>query len=92
MSGRLPDEVRWRRGKENLGSAFTRRLMEASEPGMKLAITESGDLLSDFIDSGPLGVAGSSFLDGADLAMEVKLHHVVSLALWVNRYRDRPKR
>ena len=47
---RLPAAVRWRRGKEHLGWAFTVALMEAIRDDMRCRVDENLERVSDYVD------------------------------------------
>lgn len=51
MAGRLPDEVRWRRGKQHLGFAFTRAFVQAMQVTLERRLQEHGAEHSAYVDA-----------------------------------------
>jgi asparagine synthase (glutamine-hydrolysing) len=91
MAGRLPDGVRWRRGKEHLGWAFTTGLMETMQDKIQLAIKSNIDTLFPYLDKDRLNHACKSYFDGNDPDQAGKIYEAAHLALWLKRHKERPQ-
>ena len=91
MAGRLPDGVRWRRGKEHLGWAFTVGLMETMQDNIQLAIMTNIDTLSPYLDKNRLNHACKSYFDDNDPDQAEKVYEAFHLALWLKRHKERPQ-
>jgi asparagine synthase (glutamine-hydrolysing) len=91
MASRLPDGVRWRRGKEHLGWAFTTELLETMQDNIQLAIMTNIDRLSPYLDKERLNHACKSYFDGNDPDQAEKVYEAAHLALWLNRHKERPQ-
>ena len=88
MASRLPEAVRWRRGKEHLGSAFTMAYMgglpSAEQDGFdKTAIFRT---ISKYVNVANLYYAGFETLQGACCD---DIYDVVHLAVWLSRRESR---
>jgi asparagine synthase (glutamine-hydrolysing) len=88
MASRLPEAVRWRRGKEHLGSAFTMAYMgglpSAERDGFdKTAIFRT---ISKYVNVANLYYAGFETLQGACCD---DIYDVVHLAVWLSRRESR---
>ena len=91
MAGRLPEEIRWRRGKERLGWAFTRALMAASKDTIELALRSNQQLLLKYMGLAKLeGACRSHFQDGSE-AQAPLVYEAAHLAEWLRRHQERPK-
>ena len=91
MAGRIPEEIRWRWGKERLGGAFTLAFMEAARERVRTAIEENLDFLREYVDIQNLNVmCHRYFRDGArDRAHRV--YEAAHLGEWLRRHRNRPR-
>jgi asparagine synthase (glutamine-hydrolysing) len=88
-AGLLPDEVRWRRGQEHLGWAFTNTLLDRLR-----------DNMGQDLESNLAAVGGYADLEGIesclryvhekDAASANDAYHVLFLAEWQRRCADRP--
>jgi asparagine synthase (glutamine-hydrolysing) len=91
MANRLPDPVRWRKGKEDLGWAFTLQLMDDLHDRLKIAITENIDILYKYVDADSLQFACKSYFEDKDQNQAVKVCEVAHLAMWLSCYKERPQ-
>lgn len=91
MEGRMPDEVRWRKGKEHLGWAFTTKLMETIQNQLQVAIMENMDILSKFVDEDSLQHACQSYFENNNLTQAEKVYEAAHLGMWLRHHKDRPK-
>jgi asparagine synthase (glutamine-hydrolysing) len=91
MADRLPDSVRWRIGKQNLGWAFTKELMNNMQERLKIAITENIDILLKFVDGDSVHNACRSYFDGKDPSQAEKIYETAHLAVWVRHHKERPQ-
>jgi hypothetical protein len=85
MAGRLPDSVRWRRGKTHLGWAFTEALMEMTQQRVQSARQEGQDLMGTFLDEGSLRAVCRSYNHGGELTLAERVHEEAHLAVWLAR-------
>jgi asparagine synthase (glutamine-hydrolysing) len=85
MEGRMPDEVRWRRGKYLLGGTFNRSFFRLQRQEFRLAIEENLALLSKYIRADSLRVALQSALDYDDPTRLPEVQDVAYLACWLRR-------
>jgi asparagine synthetase B (glutamine-hydrolysing) len=85
----VPDEVRWRRGKEHLGWTFTAALIEQTQ-GVVLPSFEA-DLacLSPYVDVNAMQVNRSQVASG-DAQSVSEAYHLWVLAQWLRRHERRP--
>ena len=90
MAGRLPDAVRWRRGKEHLGWSFTTALMGTMQTHMKVDIDENMSLISDYVQVDSVRKACRSYFDEDDMAQAGAVYEAAHLAIWLRRHADRP--
>lgn len=86
MAGRLPEAVRWRRGKEHLGWAFTTALMNAMQANMEWIIQEHSDTLSRYVDMNRMLCAAAGGPEH-----QSRLFEAAHLAVWLRRHADRPR-
>ena len=77
MAGRLPDAVRWRRGKEHLGWIYTEALVGRAPQTLGRVIEDNRELLEPYVDIDRTLRADSI----ADPASEVPM--AAQLALWL---------
>ena len=91
MHTRLPDTVRWRRGKEHLGWAFTEALMGARQASVKAAIDDKWDLLTQFVDLGKARETCRSYFEANDLEQADRVYEIANLAAWLHRSARRPQ-
>jgi asparagine synthase (glutamine-hydrolysing) len=91
MAGRLPEEVRWRIGKEHLGWAFTLAFMESERDHLKSVIDEHEVVLSPYVDLARLRASCRSYFDGRDQRAAESVYTAVHLIAWLRRYAERPQ-
>jgi asparagine synthase (glutamine-hydrolysing) len=89
MAGRLPDEVRWRQGKQDLGWEFTQALMETRRSQTKLDIDRNTDLLLNYVDMNKLRKICQSYFDDKDLTQCEFIYETASLAVWLRQHANR---
>ena len=85
MAGRLPDAVRWRRGKEHLGWIYTEALVGRAPQTLGRVIEDNRELLEPYVDIDRTLRADSI----ADPASEVPM--AAQLALWLADHDERPR-
>lgn len=90
MENRLPDQVRWRKGKENLGWAFTSHLMEELHGRLQIAITENMDILYNYVDAGSVQLACQAYFEDKDPNQAEKVYEAAHLAMWLKCHKERP--
>ena len=87
MSGKIPDEVRWCRGKPHLGwlfnDAVTRRALDRGD--MTLAGLQMD--LKDYVDTSSLTEAWQRFVSGGEAA---PIHTANILSIWLRETAKRP--
>jgi hypothetical protein len=83
MAGRLPDAVRWRLGKEHLGWAFTKALMEMNQQRFHSALYEGWDVMGPSLDQDSLRAVCRSYFDGGDLTQAERVHEAAHFAFWL---------
>jgi len=91
MSGRLPDGVRWRLGKQHLGWAYTTKLMDNMQDNLRFTINENMNILLPFIDRDSVNNACQSYFVAKDPGLAEKVYEAAHLAVWLNRHRKRPQ-
>jgi asparagine synthase (glutamine-hydrolysing) len=85
MKGRLPDGVRWRLGKQDLGWPFTEAFMGSVKPGLRLAIESSTDILSRCVDVQKLLEMSRAFFEKGDPVHADTVYEAALLAIWMQR-------
>jgi asparagine synthase (glutamine-hydrolysing) len=88
-AGLLPDEVRWRRGKEHLGWSFTEALMEKSKDRVRQAIEENLPLVAPYVDMNATRAACGSCLSEGDMTQAENVYEVAHLGAWLSRHAGR---
>lgn len=91
MKGMLPDAVRWRRGKENLGWTFTNALILGQRKQLKQAVGEGMEPLSGYADMGKVQSASHAFFDDGDADQADTVFEALSLSEWLRRHAERPQ-
>ncbi|MEE9588072.1 MAG: asparagine synthase-related protein, partial [Hyphomicrobiaceae bacterium] len=93
MADRLPDAVRWRRGKEDLGWPFTAALIEKTRGRLSANLDANAQLLKPYIDLDALRHVRQMATNGSDGGEENKQteYDVAHLAVWLSRHKERPK-
>lgn len=87
MAGRLPDEVRWMRGKPHLGWLFNAACTRAEFRTGKLDLTYLRKTLNGYVERSALERAWQRFANGGDTA---PIHSARLLAAWLEKYQNRP--
>jgi len=88
-AGLLPDVVRWRRGKEHLGWAFTAALIEQTQHAALPSFEAGVASLRPYIDADAVQDLSSRVESGS--AREVsEAYHLSALALWLQSHQRRP--
>jgi asparagine synthase (glutamine-hydrolysing) len=91
MSGMLPDEVRWRRGKEHLGRAFSLSLMSELGDRMRLEIDRNRDTMAKYVDMHAVDAAAAAYMSEGDPEQAERFYDAVHLAAWLHRFGCRPR-
>jgi len=91
MAERLPDAVRWRRGKEHLGWAFTTALMSRMRPRIRGEIEANWELVKPYVDVDGAKKVCTAYFDEGDLGQADKVYEIAHLALWLRRHAERPR-
>jgi asparagine synthase (glutamine-hydrolysing) len=91
MAERLPDAVRWRRGKEHLGWAFTTALMGRMRPRIRGEIEANWELVKPYMAMDGIKKVCAAYFDEGDLAQADKVYDIAHLAVWLRRYSERPQ-
>ncbi len=91
MAGRLPDAVRWRRGKEHLGWTFTAALMEQMKVRMQVDIEAYSGIMAAYFDVDALGQVCRAYFDEGNPAHAEQVYEASHLAAWLVRHNERPK-
>jgi asparagine synthase (glutamine-hydrolysing) len=91
LAGRLPDTVRWRRGKEHLGWAFTQTLMDTWRSQTKRDIDINTELLSSYVNMEKMSKLRVSYCDGGNLPQSELVYEAAQLAVWLRRHENRPE-
>jgi asparagine synthase (glutamine-hydrolysing) len=91
MTGRLPDAVRWRRGKEHLGWSFTMALMDRMRDRMRLGIEGHSDVIALYLDADKLREACQSYFAAGDSAHAERVYDAAHLGSWLRGHGDRPR-
>jgi asparagine synthase (glutamine-hydrolysing) len=87
MSGKIPDEVRWSRGKPHLGWLFNDAVVRQALARGEVSLTALQKDLGDYVDSSGLSVAWQRFADGGEAA---PIHSANILAVWLRESANRP--
>lgn len=87
---RLPDAVRWRRGKEHLGWSFTEALMGHMQERLRSNLNGARDTLATYSDLGALRPACRGYFEGSDAAEAEKVYDAAILTAWLQRHAKRP--
>jgi len=87
MADRLPDEVRWARGKPHLGWLFNETVTRLAANNGQLALTGLQTTVGNYVDSTALANAWRIFRDGGEAEM---IHTVHILSVWLRESEKRP--
>lgn len=87
MAGRLPDEVRWGRGKPHIGGLYNQHFLVQQELTGNLHLNRLQDLLKDYVEESALRAAWQEFKSGrrADTVYSAYL-----LSQWLQQSVTRP--
>lgn len=88
MSGRLPDTVRWRRGKQHLGWSFTRAFLQVLQTPLEERLQAGCRLLAPYVDAARLARISQVTHRGDDASITAMLD-AAHLAAWL-RQRGEP--
>jgi hypothetical protein len=91
MDGLLPDEVRWRRGKEHLGWAFTFALMQLCKDRLRIDIERNRSTISQYVDMQAVEHACEAYCRTGHSHDAENLYLVAHLAVWLERHSSRPR-
>jgi asparagine synthase (glutamine-hydrolysing) len=89
-AGRLPDDVRWRRGKDHLGQAFTRTLLGQHEQLTADEVEAALDSLSGYVDDDTRRRIRCCLLERKDLPFAEDAYNALHLGRWLRRHATRP--
>jgi asparagine synthase (glutamine-hydrolysing) len=87
MKDRLPDEVRWGRGKPHLGSLYNKTFLEREKIRDKLRLEDLAKSLEGYVDSASLRTAWRHFESGGN---PNPVHSAYILSLWLAQSVTRP--
>jgi asparagine synthase (glutamine-hydrolysing) len=87
MAGKLPDDVRWARGKPHLGWLFNATLTRGAAERGQLEIQNLQATLSEYVDAENLTNAWRDFHEGGDAE---KIHTAHVLSVWLRENSNRP--
>lgn len=87
MDGRLPDEVRWARGKPHLGGLFNASVTREAVDRGALDIVSLRDDLHGFVESAALVRAWEAFRRDGNSA---SIHSAFMLSMWLRENAQRP--
>lgn len=91
MAEKLPDTVRWRQGKEHLGWAFTKVLMENYHPYLRDEIESNWDLILPYIDENNTKDSCGKFFKNQDFERSNEIYDLAQLAMWLRKNKMRPR-
>jgi asparagine synthase (glutamine-hydrolysing) len=89
-AGRLPDDVRWRRGKEHLGWALTRAMMGTHRELTRIEVVASLEALGGYVDADGQRRIRSCLLGENNLPFAEDAYNALYLGSWLRRHADRP--
>lgn len=85
LAGFLPEEVRWRRDKTNLTSAFVSSILSLEKGLIKEFLTNGMDAIRSYLDASALHGAHQRYLRRASFEDAMTLWTAASLAQWLGR-------
>lgn len=91
MKGKMPDAVRWRRGKQHLGWAFTSAVIHSQHERIEKAMEEGLEPLSAYVDVGKVRSTCRSFVENGSTDQAETVFEVLSLSGWLLRHARRPR-
>jgi asparagine synthase (glutamine-hydrolysing) len=86
MAGRLPDAVRWRRGKQHLGWDFTQALMARMKERMRIDIAAKENMLTSYLQAEVVRHLGRLNSLAGNAEGGESLYEAVHLAAWLDRH------
>jgi asparagine synthase (glutamine-hydrolysing) len=89
LAGRLPAAVRWRRGKQHLGWAFSTRLLEMESLRVSALLRENVEVLTRYVDLEAVDHARSRER-GGDAAADWVAFVAAHVAAWLHNHAARP--
>lgn len=90
MAGRLPDAVRWRRGKQHLGWKFVLALMHSRAARMKDQPDQIWEVLRPFVNQAALQEDWRAYFDDGRQDHAEGVYDALNLATWLQRAAQRP--
>jgi hypothetical protein len=91
MAGRLPEAVRWRRGKEHLGWAFTLSFARRTQARLVQELEGGWELLSPYVDPALARAACKSYVSSDAVRQVDRIYDMAHLAAWLRRHAERPQ-
>ncbi len=92
MAGRLPEAVRWRRGKQHLGWAFTNAVMDTQRDQLRNAAPGALESVAPYVDIEPMKEPMRRLLEASDTLSVLNKQQLVQiylLARWLDCQRGR---
>jgi asparagine synthase (glutamine-hydrolysing) len=83
LAGSLPEEVRWRGGKGNLGHNLNRNLPAFEQDLLEETISKDSGAIEEYVDVATLRKAYDRYVSQNDLSDAVKVFTATNLALWL---------
>ncbi len=83
IAGLVPEKVRWRNSKANLGAQFYRGLMTKDRPFALALLTRSETALEPFVDIARLRDATERLFEREDRSQAIQVFSVLALARWL---------
>lgn len=90
MAGRLPDDVRWRRGKPHLGWTFVTALAKARVARMQAEEVRVWEALRPYVDRAALQAAWRGHFDDGDPDDAARVFGALNLSAWLEGAAGRP--
>lgn len=90
MAGRLPDAVRWRRGRSHLGVSFTRAVLEPRLNALRTQPDSIWKPLEPFVDRQKLLASWQKYYGEGDEWHRERVQQAASLARWLTAWSARP--
>ena len=90
-NGLLPDDVRWRRGKEHLGWEFTQALVVNHRELMQGALEASLERLNGYVDAEARGRIRRCLFKEGQLPSSEDAYNALYLGTWLRHHATRPK-
>jgi asparagine synthase (glutamine-hydrolysing) len=90
MAGKLPDAVRWRRGKEHLGWDFTQALMARMKERMYVDIPANEHKVFPYVNADMVRHVTRAYLDDGQAEAAPGCYEAAQLAAWLQRHSNGP--